>query len=385
MRPERARARRGVTRALDAALLIALLVAPMPGAAATAESQSLDLATASGEQLYGSACAACHGAGGRGAPVSQLGFETPVPDFTDCSFATREPDDDWGAITHAGGPVRGFDEMMPAFGQALSWEHIQRILGHVRGFCPDPRWPRGELNLPRPLVTEKAYPEDEAVLTVSATTEGETELSHRLVYEKRFGPRSQIELVVPYGLRDRGAADGWTGGLGDVAVGFKRALFHSLERGSIFSLTGEVVLPTGDEDDGFGKGTAVIEPFATYGQILPGGAFLHMQAGFELPTDSDRAEDEAFARAAIGRTWVRNRFGRAISPMVEVLAARELASGEEWQWDVVPQVQFTLNVRQHVMANVGVRLPVTDSSTRDTQVLFYLLWDWFDGGFFEGW
>jgi mono/diheme cytochrome c family protein len=351
----------------------------------SAQAVVTDLENATAAELYQTACAACHGADGRGQPATQLGFDLPVPDFTDCSFASREPDGDWGAVIHSGGPVRGFDEKMPAFGQALSWEQILRILGHVRTFCPDPRWPPGEFNLPRPLVTEKAFPEDETVLTVIGAAEGDTEVTHRLTYERRFGPRNQMEVVVPYGLRDRGGDDGWTGGLGDVAVGVKRVLFHDIDRGSIFSFTGEVVLPTGDEDDGFGKGTAVVEPFVTWGQLLPRDAFLQMQAGFELPTDGDRADDEAFLRATIGRTWTRNRFGRAISPMIEILGGRELVSGEKWLWDVLPQVQVTLNTRQHVMANVGVRLPVTDSGERDTQILFYILWDWFDGGFFEGW
>ena len=48
----------------------------------------------SGRELYLSACAACHGADGRGLPVTALGFDTPVPDFTDCSFATPEADPD---------------------------------------------------------------------------------------------------------------------------------------------------------------------------------------------------------------------------------------------------------------------------------------------------
>ncbi len=36
------------------------------------------------------------------------------------------------------------------------------------------------------------------------------------------------------------------------------------------------------------------------------------------------------------------------------------------------------------MANIGVRIPVDDPE-RSSQVMVYLLWDWFDGGFFEGW
>jgi hypothetical protein len=38
-----------------------------------------------------------------------------------------------------------------------------------------------------------------------------------------------------------------------------------------------------------------------------------------------------------------------------------------------------------VILNVGVRLPVNDREGRDTQVITYLLWDWFDGGLWDGW
>jgi hypothetical protein len=37
------------------------------------------------------------------------------------------------------------------------------------------------------------------------------------------------------------------------------------------------------------------------------------------------------------------------------------------------------------MANVGFKVPATNSSVRDTELVFYLLWDWFDGGLLEGW
>ena len=43
-----------------------------------------------GRELYRMSCAACHGPDGRGAPVSMVGFDTPLPDFTDCNFSTRE-------------------------------------------------------------------------------------------------------------------------------------------------------------------------------------------------------------------------------------------------------------------------------------------------------
>ena len=97
------------------------------------------------------------------------------------------------------------------------------------------------------------------------------------------------------------------------------------------------------------------------------------------------AENEAFWRIALGRSFTEGRWGRTWSPMVELLGARELVSGEPVNWDLVPQLQVTLNTRQHVMLNLGVRLPLNDTDARQTEFLVYLLWDWFDGGFFEGW
>jgi hypothetical protein len=71
--------------------------------------------------------------------------------------------------------------------------------------------------------------------------------------------------------------------------------------------------------------------------------------------------------------------------MVELLGARALEEDATTHWDLVPQVQVSLNTRQHVLGNFGVRFPLNDTETRDPQLLFYVLWDWFDGGFFEGW
>jgi hypothetical protein len=314
-----------------------------------------------------------------------VGFEDPLPDLTDCNFATREPDSDWMAIVHEGGPARAFGRMMPAFGEALTMAQLERILGHVRSLCPDRSWPRGELNLPLALVTEKAFPEDEVFLTTAVAAEGAGEVASRFVYERRFGARNQLELVVPFGFADRDSPEEWVGGVADIAVGWKRVLYHRFERGHILSLTGELVLPTGDAAKGFSKGTTLFEPFLTFGQIISGQGFLQAQAGVELPADTDKAKAEAFWRLAVGRSFSQKRWGRTWSPMVEVLGARELAAGEPVHWDVLPQVQVTLSRRQHVRANVGVRIPLNDTEARSTRVVFYLLWDWFDGPFLGGW
>jgi mono/diheme cytochrome c family protein len=363
-------------RAVAAALAVILFASSLRAAAQE-----------TGRELYNDACAACHGDDGRGEVLQAAAFETELPDFTDCSFATREADADWLAVVHDGGPARSFAEMMPAFGVALSESEIGQIIGHIRTFCTEHGWPPGELNLPRPLITEKAYPEDEAVLTASMALQDPRALMSELLYERRLGSRTQLEVVIPFGVRKAESADAhgpWTGGLGDIALGVKRVLSFARAGGTIVSAAAEVKFPTGSADRGFGTGTTVLEPLLLLGQNLPASSFLQAQAGLELPVKRQNAVHEAFWRGALGTTFVEGNFGRSWTPIVELLGARDLEAGARVLWDVVPQLQVSLNTRQHVLASIGARIPV-DGSTRPKEVVMYLLWDWFDGGLFDGW
>src|SRR6476661_7833315 len=147
--------RRSSVASAAAILIVAALLASSP-----ARAERVD-----GTRLFEADCAACHASDGRGRSSAEVGFDLPLPNFTDCSFATREPDSDWSAIIHRGGPQRGFDRIMPAFQNALTDEEVDALIDHLRKFCTNPRWPRGDLIIPRALFTEKAFPEDEAVVT----------------------------------------------------------------------------------------------------------------------------------------------------------------------------------------------------------------------------
>ncbi|MEZ5316901.1 MAG: cytochrome c [Vicinamibacterales bacterium] len=369
-----------------AAALLALLATAGSASAQTASSppSTAPRPTRTAAEIYDAACAACHGPDGKGTPLAVRGFELEPPDFSDCNFATREPDADWGAIVHGGGPVRGFDRTMPSFGDALTEDEIALAVSHVRTFCGDPSWPRGDLNLPRAIFTEKAYPEDEAVWTTGLNVTGDGEFSNEIVYEKRFGARNQIEIKAPFAVAHQPGST-WMGGAGDIGLGFKRAFYHDMSKGRIAAFGGEVVLPTGDESSGIGSGALRFEPFASFGQILRYDAFFQAQGGAEISANENNAGHEAFWRLVVGRTWVQGRYGRAWTPMVELLAARELESGAKIEWDLVPQVQVTLNQRQHLMLNVGLRMPVSVREGRSTSLMVYFLWDWFDGGLRDGW
>ena len=290
------------------------------------------------ENLYRAACITCHGPDGTGAPKSIVGFDAPLPDFTDCAFATAEADD------------------------ALSPDEIALAVSHVRTFCHDPSWPRGDLNLPRAFFTEKAFPENEVVWATAVTTRDDRAVSNDLVYERRIGARNQVELVAPLTFQ-QDAAGQWNRGLGDVAVAFKRVVHSSLPAGRIAAAGMEVVLPTGKEAEGLGNGYTVFEPFAMYGQLLPRNSFVQVHGGVELPSDRSKAPREVFLRTAAGTTLAQDRgFGRSWSPQIELLWAR--AEHGPSDWDVVPQLQVSLSKIQHVSVAGGVRLPLTQRDDR---------------------
>lgn len=331
-----------------------------------------------GRAIYRDNCASCHGDDGRGGPAREASLPIQPPDFTDCNFGTPEANADWMATVHEGGYARGFSRKMPAFREVLTDDEIGEVVKYLRHFCTDDSWPRGELNLARPFFTEKAFPEDEAAVTVQG---GRRNVTSTLVYEKRYGARWQLELTVPAAYAEQ-MTGSWKGGLGDVAIGMKRVLFMSLATGSIVSAMLEVSAPTGRFDRGLGAGTTMTEGSVLAAQLV-GPLFVQVHAGAAVAYDRS-FPDEAFARVALGQQIVPVRFGRMISPIVELTWTRELDGAAPNDVDVVPELQVTLSARQHIRAAVGIDVPVTDR-TRDTSGLVYLLWDIADGTLTEGW
>ncbi len=222
-----------------------------------------------GERIYKSACAACHGGDGTGTPKTISAFERPdtFPDFTRCDQTTAEVDTGYKAVIEHGGPSRGFSQIMPAFGEALSSQDIDDVIAYLRQFCRQPSWPRGELNLPRALVTEKAYPEDELVLSTSINAQGMPGNESHIIHEQRFGKKNQVEVDVPISFEDQNHV--WYGGVGDTTIGVKRVMFSSLQTGSILSLQGGFLLPSGNRARGFGAGTTTFETFAAFRPAVP--------------------------------------------------------------------------------------------------------------------
>ena len=339
-----------------------------------------------GKQIYMAGCVACHGTLGKGAAPTSTEFRRPstFPDFTQCSQTTAEPNATWKAIIVHGGPSRGFSTIMPAFGDLLSSRDIDDVIAYLRTFCTNPHWPRGELNLPRALVTEKAYPEDEFVISTAANATGAPGFVTDFIHEQRFGVKNQLEVDFPLNNQDQNHQ--WQNGPGDITFGLKRVMYSNLHTGSILSLQGGILPPTGNSQRGFGSGTTTFEPFAAFDQLFPSNTFVQFQMGADLPRHPDISPQSIFYRTAVGQTFAADHLlGRMWTPMVEFLATRNLVDGAKTDWDVLPEMQLTISRRQHIRADIGVRAPFTDTRGRTPTVVMYVLWDWADGKLWKGW
>jgi mono/diheme cytochrome c family protein len=376
-------------------LCYALMVASTSMAPAYAASLTDRLGARDGRTLFKAACAACHGPNGEGTPQSVAGFDRPqtFPDFSACDQSAPEETRNWKAVIRDGGPARGFAQIMPAFGDVLTAVQIDQLVVHLRSLCKEKGWALGELNVPRALVTEKAFPESETVLTTSISAQGAPGINGELAYERILGKRDQLEVAIPFGWihKENG---GLVGGIGDIALALKHVAFAKLDNpevqpdnstGSILSFQAEIALATGNEARGLGSGETTFGLAAAYDRLLPAQWFLQLQLGADLPLHPEHVPRSGYLRTALGRSFSGMSEARLWTPMLELLGERDLVSGAGTHWAALPEFQVTLNRRQHVRAALGYRVPLNDTAERAREVIFYFMWDWFDGGLTEGW
>ena len=354
-----------------------------------------------GKEIWEAACVGCHGSDGKGQPYSTLGFETPAtfPDFTDCNGSTREMSLQWSSVIHNGGPARAFSQIMPSFGPAeepaLTDDQIKKVIEYARSFCEeDNHWPSGDFNFARPMFTEKAFPEDELVLFTQVNSNG-SGFSHNMIIEKRFGAIWNLETRFRGGF-EQSPAGTWFGAVGDTSFELKRSMYINNKRGQLLAWGNELLVPTGTPSLGQGNGQTFFESFLSFGQILPHNSYFQGQVGSEAPIfHRHQQPTEVYFRTATGKAFNQDRgFGRSWTPAFEFTGYRGLGPYQKWALDIVPEVQVTLSKRQHMRLGVGIDIPIYNVNVqvpgqafqvRQKGLVFYLLWDTFDGGLLEGW
>src|SRR5262245_40601387 len=121
----------GISRHLKTVWLSTLLVLAFILSVISLRAQDAVAPDATGEQIFRAACATCHAIDGKGSPPHLVGFSLPLanghtlPDFSDCPTNSAETLPTWMAIVRGGGPARGLDRHMPAFGDGLTPAQIE--------------------------------------------------------------------------------------------------------------------------------------------------------------------------------------------------------------------------------------------------------------------
>ena len=317
-------------------------------------------------EMWGAWCARCHGNDGRG-KVSEPTVTVEPLDFTDCKIASAEPDVDWEAAIGYGGPAVGLSSQMPAFGDVLTTEQVQGFVRHLRAFCIEKGWPSGNLNLPRPIFTEKAFPEDELVFLPVATHDKHRpwEYEMSVVYERRFGRRAQLEAVLPMESVYVSSLDHPENGLGNIEIGLKYALTPHAIR---YLLTAgfDVEFTTGAEGRLLDQHLPVYEPYLAAATML-GATYLQGQFKVEIPSPDSFKTRETIYNIYVGRDT-------SVFPNTWTLGLE--FTGENKELWLTPQLRKGLTKTGALGAAVGVRLPLNERDEHGFAVVGYLLWEY---------
>jgi hypothetical protein len=319
-------------------------------------------------EIYGQWCARCHGPDGSG-KVAVPTVKTEPLDFTDCRVATGEPAIDWELVIERGGPVAGLSPEMPAFGAALTREQITGLVAYLRRFCAEPGWPSGDLNFPRPILTEKAFPENEVVIlpfVSHAKGDADTAFRLRAVYERRIGRRAHGEIGVPF--QSVGVLGSRESGFGDVSIAGKYVIHDDPERVRILTAGLELVLPTGSERRGLGSGTLVFEPYLAGGAVWRGN-YVQAQLKLELPRRNFGDDRELVYNGYIGRDTAETPDTWTLG--IELNGANRAVA-------ITPQIRKGLTRTGALGAAFGVQLPIVRRDEQRVRWVSYLLWDYLE-------
>jgi hypothetical protein len=321
------------------------------------------------DEMWTAWCARCHAEDGSGT-VNQPTVSVVPMDFTDCKVATPEPDADWERAIAKGGPGVGLSPEMPAFEDSLTPQQITLFVSHMRGFCKETGWPIGNTNFPRPILTEKAFPENEVVLLPAVSHYSEetapsiTEGSFKAIYERRFGTQSMVEISVP--LVTTNALLTRTAGVGDMSIGLKQAAYATNSR--IVSVGIEVALPTGDRFKAHGSGAIKLEPYISAGFML-GKWYWQSELKPEISTNTVRARHHFVYNTYIGRDT-------GLAPDSWTIGVE--LNGQDDRVALTPQLRKGLTGTGALAASVGMMLPINNREAQGMRWVGYLLWEYLE-------
>ncbi len=317
--------------------------------------------------LYEQHCARCHGADAA-ARQPPANLAVPPFNFRRCGVASGEPVAEWVQAIRDGGAAVGRSPDMPAFGDKLAAEDIESLARALRALCTDAGWPNGNLNFPRPVTVEKAFPEDEVVFGTSLAHGPGDERMLRLdaTIEKRLGKRSMVEVTLPGGA-SWGTPDGGAEA-GDLSLALKHVLFADRQGSQIVSAGLEVTLPTAPAASSLGHGTPLYEPFVAAG-LQRGRTYVQTILSLEFPADRPWDDRELGYGVYVGRDLSASSTPWTIGAEF---------TGENRAVAITPQIRKAITRTGALAVGLGVHIPLNERGEEPVCTLFYLAWDFLE-------
>jgi hypothetical protein len=339
-----------------------------------------------GRAVFETHCAACHGSDGKGDGPAAASLPVKPANLTDCRRTAEDDIEMIDAIIHHGGSYAGMSPVMPAWDKVLTAMEISDVAAYEKSLCDDPNWVPGELSFPRPLITGKAIPEQEVILSGKYTrnfsnlSPGGQDLPGTSQYsltfdgsiEYRINGRTEVEVEAPLEVINNNPGYS-TAGLGDMAVSLKYVLFFSVEHLTIVSAGLELGLPTGRSNKGLGSGELTWEPYLRAGWRWD-DVILQGDMSLELPQQSANTDSVLLYDLALGYEYEPDP-RLEIVPMVE-LNTEMPVNGDDGGRAIsalLPELRIKWLTWS---AGAGVQVPFTHLKNYDIQTLFDVTYEY---------
>ncbi len=356
---------------VDNAMKFLLILACLFGIVGLAMAQEILGNALKGRTVFLQNCAVCHGEDAKGTGVLADTLPKKPANLTNCRLTGEDPVEIIEGTIRHGGAYVGLSPVMPAWEGKLSDNQIADVAAYVKTLCTDPDWLPGDLNFPRPLITGKAFPEQEVIIggRFGRNSRDVTEIFGALEY--RLDGLTNLEVRVP-GLFTRSDFGSTKAGLGDVAVSVRRVVAYSIEHRALASLGLELSAPTGDQGRGLGSGEFVWEAFLRAG-------WDWRQFVTQAVVKVTLPQDSISNNAAFGFDMAFGRYFQPdprmfITPMIEFNSGSRLAGSfkGETKSAVLPEVRFQW-LRWSM--GFGVQLPVSRHRDFEYRPLFDVVYE----------
>ncbi len=337
--------------------------------------------------IYQNHCAACHGSKGQPDADNPMFKELGIlpANFTDQLFSSREPSKDWFLVVKEGGAAKGFSEIMPAFKEVLSDSQIKKVVKYIKTLSGKHDYPSGDMNFILPIRTKKAFPEDEAVWKFrfqdDANNTTNDQIRNVLEIEKRIFKKTQLSMEISHKFDD-GIDDGG-GNVDQIEPGIKHVVYENPSQQFIASIGALFAIKIEERSS-----SNEFIPYIAAAKRITNSITFQGTARSTLLTDKFNKGNVELSGVA---HWSPSIWPRSISPGLELVASFPIDRGTGIgrksfsQLSLIPQAQIGLNKRGHIMLNLGAEIPLNETDRYDYRAYAYLIWDFADGGLFDGW